>query len=186
VDFKLGHIQPNPFKPGVISFCWETGGDAPQRTWLLESGSKKARPFYTETYNEWITHEVWWGSDRLAFTIWPYDEEHKKLPHGVATIKLPDAKLKVHAQYRAWHTHGSPDGRRLVGDDFEGNLWLIQAETNERRLLTQGHRKPEIKNHPHPSFTPDSKGVVLTSSKNGRMEVVLVEIPPFDDLPKGN
>ena len=31
VPFQVGHIQTNPWVPGEIVFCWETGGKAPQR-----------------------------------------------------------------------------------------------------------------------------------------------------------
>ena len=30
VPFQIGHIQTNPWVPGEIVFCWETGGKAPQ------------------------------------------------------------------------------------------------------------------------------------------------------------
>ncbi|MFY7840134.1 MAG: hypothetical protein ACOVP7_07650, partial [Lacibacter sp.] len=33
VPFQIGHIQSNPWMPGEIVFCWETGGKSPQRTW---------------------------------------------------------------------------------------------------------------------------------------------------------
>ena len=35
VHFKVGHIQGNPWHPGEVIFCWETGGKAPQRTWTV-------------------------------------------------------------------------------------------------------------------------------------------------------
>ena len=31
----IGHVQTNPWVPGEIVFCWETGGKAPQRTWTV-------------------------------------------------------------------------------------------------------------------------------------------------------
>ncbi|HEY9340804.1 MAG TPA: hypothetical protein VIQ23_04445, partial [Hanamia sp.] len=31
VPFQVGHIQTNPWVPGEIVFCWETGGKSPQR-----------------------------------------------------------------------------------------------------------------------------------------------------------
>ena len=37
VPFQVGHIQTNPWVPGEIVFCWETGGKAPQRTWTVMS-----------------------------------------------------------------------------------------------------------------------------------------------------
>ncbi|MDE5650992.1 MAG: hypothetical protein K2I35_08320 [Duncaniella sp.] len=34
VHFKVGHIQGNPWHPGEVVFCWETGGKSPQRCLL--------------------------------------------------------------------------------------------------------------------------------------------------------
>jgi oligogalacturonide lyase len=183
-DFKAGHLQANPFVPGLVMFCWETGGDSPQRTWVVRADGSDKRPFYKETYNEWVTHEVWWKPDRALFTIWPYDDEHLKAPHGVASADLATGKLTVHSQFKAWHTHGSPDGRWAVADDFDRNLWLIQIATGERRLLTQGHLGEGGTNHPHASFTPDSKSVVFTSSRGGTDDIYLVDLPDWETLPK--
>lgn len=183
LDFRVGHVQANPLVPRIIMFCHETGGDAPQRTWVVNADGTDLGPFYKETYNEWVTHEVWWGGDRAVFTIWPYDEEHKRKPHGVVSVNLATGKPTVHAQFPAWHTHGSPDGKWLVADDFERNIWLIKTETGERRLLTQGHLGKGFDTHPHPSFTPDSKAVIFTSSRNGSERVFMVEIPAWDSLP---
>jgi oligogalacturonide lyase len=183
VDFQVGHVQANPEIPGVVSFCWETGGDAPQRMWLVDANDGNARPFYKETYEEWVTHEAWWGPDRMLFTIWPYDDAHKTQPHGVAVVEYPSGDHRIIYQMPAWHTAGSPDGRRVMADDFDRNLWLIDPNTGERRLLTQGHNTKGVDTHPHASFTPDSKGIVFTSSKFGNADVFLVEIPEWDSLP---
>ncbi len=183
VDFLANHVQANPFTPGVVMFAWETGGDAPQRTWVVNADGSGLRPFYKETYEEWVTHEVWWGPDRAIFTVWPYDEAHRRRPHGVVSADLATGTPTVHSQYPAWHTHGSPDGRWAVGDDFDRNLWIIRIEDGQRRLLTQGHLGEGFETHPHPSFTPDSRGVVFNSSRSGTEDVCLVDIPEWDTLP---
>ncbi|MCB9769120.1 MAG: PD40 domain-containing protein [Candidatus Omnitrophica bacterium] len=183
-DFQIGHIQANPYVPGLIMFCWETGGDAPQRMWRVHADGTDKRPFYKETYNEWVTHEVWWKPDRAVFTIWPYDEEHLEKPHGVASADLETGELTIHSQYRAWHTHGSPDGKWLMGDDFDRNLWLIDATSGERRLLTQGHLGKKCTTHPHASFTPDSQSIVFASSHGGNDDIYLVDLPEWETLPK--
>jgi len=183
LEFQVGHVQANPHVLRLVMFCHETGGDAPQRTWVIEPGANAPRPFYKETYDEWVTHEVWWGPDRAAFTIFPYDDAHKEQPHGLATVDLKTGTPKIHSQFVAWHTHGSPDGRWLVADDFDRNIWLIDAQTDERRLLTQGHLGKGFKTHPHPSFTPDSKAVVFTSSKIGVEQVFQATLPNWESLP---
>jgi len=103
-EFKVGHFQANSFRAGEIMFCWETGGDAPQRTWFVRADGSDLKPMYKETYNEWVTHEVWWDADNIIFTIWPYDDEMKKKPHGIATASLatgPEGKMKALSQYPA-------------------------------------------------------------------------------------
>ncbi len=182
LDFLIGHVQANPFRPETIMFCHETGGDAPQRMWIVQSDGTGLRPWYKETYGEWVTHEAWWGPDRAIFTIWPYDEERKKKPHGILSADLKTGKTQLHYQYPAWHTHGSPDGKWIMGDDFDRNIWLIEAKSGERRLLTQGHKGGGHDTHPHASFTPDSRGIVFNSSKNGNEDIYLVEIPEWDSL----
>ena len=151
--------------------------------WVLPSLDGEPRPFYKETYDEWATHEVWWGAGRAAFTIWPYDEEHRKLPHGLASADLATGTLIVHSQFPAWHVHGSPDGRFAVADDMKRNIWLVEVATQERRLLTQGHNGEGFQTHPHPSFTPDGKAVVFNSSHNGTEDICLAEIPEWTTLP---
>lgn len=183
VDFRVGHIQANPSITRIIMFCHETGGDAPQRTWVVNARGTGLRPFYKETYNEWVTHECWWGGTKALFTIWPYDDEHTQKPHGAAGADLANGKLVIYSQMPAWHIHGSPDGKWIVVDDNDRNLWLIDAQTNERRLLTQGHLAEGFKNHPHPSFTPDSKSVIFTSSRNHAEHVFMAEIPEWSSLP---
>jgi oligogalacturonide lyase len=184
-DFKVGHFQANPFRAGEIMFCWETGGDAPQRTWFVKADGSDLKPMYKEVYEEWVTHEVWWNADNIIFTIWPYNDTMKEKPHGIATASLgtgPEGKMKLLSQYPAWHTHGSPDGKWALGDDFDRNIWLVKVDTCERKLLTQGHLGGDYKTHPHGSFTPDSTGAVFTSSKNGVENVFYVPIPEWETL----
>jgi oligogalacturonide lyase len=184
-DFKVGHFQANPFRPGQIMFCWETGGDAPQRSWLLNADDAEAKPLYKESYNEWVTHEVWWGADHIVFTIWPKDDEMRAKPHGIAEASLetgPAGRMNILAQYPAWHTHGSPDRNWALGDDFDRNLWLVNVATRERKLLSQGHVSGDYKTHLHSSFTPDSKGVVFTSSKDGVENIFYIALPEWETL----
>lgn len=179
-DFKVGHVQANPFEPGLIMFCHETGGDAPQRTWMVRADGSGLGPVYRETFDEWVTHEVWWSADRVIFTIWPYDEVHSLLPHGIASATLedgPKGKMELIAGYPAWHTHGSPDMKWAMGDDFDRNIWLVRMDNLERRLLTQGHNGEGFKTHPHGSFTPDSGAVVFNSSRGGRESILCAPIP---------
>lgn len=183
VDFPVGHVQANPYLAGEILFCHETGGDSDQRMWFVRTDGQPPRPMYKETYNEWVTHEVWWRPDSALFTIWPYDDAHKEKPHGIAVVRRDSGDMRILCQYPAWHTQGSPNGNWLLGDDFDRNLWIIDAVSGERRLLTQGHNTSGFDTHPHASFLPDSRSIVLNSSRNGTEDLLLVEIPEFASLP---
>ena len=69
VGFQIGHVQTNPWVPGEIVFCWETGGKAPQRTWTVMADGTGLRPLYPEAPYEWITHEAVITSNEVAIAI---------------------------------------------------------------------------------------------------------------------
>jgi oligogalacturonide lyase len=77
VPFQIGHIQCNPWVSGQIVFCWETGGKAPQRTWIVNSGGTGLRPLYPESEYEWVTHEAVISSDEVVIAIMG----HRKTPN---------------------------------------------------------------------------------------------------------
>jgi oligogalacturonide lyase len=76
VPFQVGHMQTNPWVPGQIIFCWETGGKAPQRTWIVNSDGSGLRPLYPESDYEWVTHEAVIGPEEVAFAIMGHRKIH--------------------------------------------------------------------------------------------------------------
>ncbi|HEX7906015.1 MAG TPA: hypothetical protein VF487_19215 [Chitinophagaceae bacterium] len=76
VPFQIGHIQTNPWMPGEIVFCWETGGKSPQRTWTVMRDGSGLRPLYPESAYEWVTHEAVISKDEVAIAIMG----HRKIP----------------------------------------------------------------------------------------------------------
>lgn len=179
-DFQIGHCQAHPATSGLIMYCWETGGDSPQRMWIVDAKGRGNGPFYKETYDEWVTHEVWWGPDKALFTIWPKNEEMLAKPYGVAYVCVEDRSLHILDQRKYWHVGGSPDGKWAVGDTFDGDLYLINGDAGQAKLLTQGHRPRGATVHPHPSFSPDGSSVLFCSEKNGNWDLFLVQIA-FDN-----
>lgn len=175
LGFRIGHCQAHPSISGLIMYCWETGGDSPQRMWIVRADGSENGPFYKETYDEWVTHEVWWGADKALFTIWPKNEQMLAKPHGIGYISINNRSLNILSQKKYWHVGGSPDGKWAVGDNFEGEIYLINADTGRARLLTQGHRPLGATVHPHPSFSPDGSSVLFCSEKNGNWDLFLVK-----------
>jgi len=175
-DFRVGHCQAHPSISGLLMYCWETGGDSEQRMWIVNADGRGNGPFYKETYDEWVTHEVWWGPKKALFTIWPKNKEMLKKPYGIACVTLQDRTLHILNQRKYWHVGGSPDGKWAVGDTFNGEIYLINGDTGEAKLVTQGHRPRGATVHPHPSFSPDGSSVLFCSEKNGNWDLFLVQL----------
>ena len=193
VPFQVGHIQANPWEPGEIVFCWETGGKSPQRTWTVRADGTGLRPLYPESPYEWVTHEAVITRDEVAMAIMghrkigmedaetiaagstrhPGQEKEwgpsgtREKPTGLAVVNLRTREMIIAGQTDSgsglWHVHGSPDGKWAVGDDFARNIYLIDRHTREMKLLSAGH-KPTAADHPHPTFSRDGKKIIIQSA----------------------
>jgi oligogalacturonide lyase len=194
VPFQIGHVQTNPFVPGEIVFCWETGGKAPQRTWTVMADGTGLRPLYPEAPYEWVTHEAVITKDEVAIAIMGHrrpgvnddwgisgTREH---PTGLAIVNLRTRHIFIAGQTPSgsglWHVHGSPDGRWAVGDDFSRSIYLIDRQSGEMMMLSTGH-KPGAADHPHPTFSADSTRIQIQSamlSADGRaMNICVIPVP---------
>ena len=200
VHFQVGHIQGNPWHPGEVIFCWETGGKAPQRTWMVNADGTNLRPIYRETEYDWVTHEAVISEDELAFAIIGHrkiteDEQPadytkdwgpagtKAYATGLAVVNMRTRELTLEGQVDGdnfWHVAGSHDGHWVAGDTFARELWLIDRHTKERILLSAGH-KTTARDHVHPTFKPDGTAIEIQSamlSEDGRsMNICVVKMP---------
>lgn len=156
--FAIGHLQHSPTDPHVF-YVWETGGFAPQRTWLVNDDGSANRPLYAPTLpkawitekKEWITHESWIPAQPDMLMINDKIGILRVTPSGNAT-------LVAEGQY--WHAAASPDGRSLVADDFDGRLHLLplspvpdsKTRAKPGRILVGGLRGPDRKTHPHAAY----------------------------------
>lgn len=194
VPFQIGHVQTNPWVPGEIVFCWETGGKAPQRTWTVLADGTGLRPLFPEAPYDWVTHEAVITKDEVAVALLG----HRKIgvndawgiagtrehPTGLAIVNLRSRELRFAGQTKSgsglWHVHGSPDGRWAVGDDFDRNLYLIDRQTDELILLSTDHKRTAA-DHPHPTFSADSTRIQIQSAKisaDGRaMNICIIPVP---------
>jgi oligogalacturonide lyase len=192
VPFQIGHVQTNPWIPGEIVFCWETGGKSPQRTWTVMADGSGLRPLYPESEYEWVTHEAVITKDEVAIAImghrkiggtdttgtavsganpgqdaaWGPSGTREK-PTGLGIVNLRTREMRIIAQTPSgsglWHVNGSADGRWAVGDDFARNIYLIDRHTGEMLLLSTGH-KPTAADHPHPTFNADGTKIEIQSA----------------------
>ena len=200
VHFKVGHIQGNPWHPGEVIFCWETGGKAPQRTWMVNADGTNLRPIYRETEYDWVTHEAVIREDELVIAILGHrkialDQRDmdttkdggpsgpKEYATGIAVVNMRTRELTLEGQVDGdnfWHVAGSQDGHWVAGDDFARELWLVDRHTKERILLTAGH-KTTAQDHVHPTFKPDGTEIeiqsAMLSEDNRSMNICIVRLP---------
>jgi oligogalacturonide lyase len=206
VPFQIGHVQSNPFVPGEIVFCWETGGKAPQRTWTVMADGTGLRPLYPESEYEWVTHEAVISKDEVAIAIMghrkigtpdkPGDPSNpgqetawgpsgtREKPTGLGIVNLRTREMTIAGQTPGgsglWHVNGSEDSRWAAGDDFSRGIYLIDRKTHEMILLSTGH-KPSASDHPHPTFSPDCTKIeiqsAMLSEDNKSMNICIIPVP---------
>jgi oligogalacturonide lyase len=198
--FRMGHVQANPFVPGEILYCHETGGDAPQRMWIVKGDGSGNRPVFKEGPTDWVTHEQFADADHVIFNLMGHKRDLRKAPTGILVVSLRDDTVEHLGQipideFRRselvnfkdpnipqdrtstggfWHNAVTYDGRWAAGDDFDGNIWLIDRKSNARTLLSTGHRmRPD---HAHPSFSPDGRRILVQSGmlSNGKKHSLMV------------
>jgi oligogalacturonide lyase len=126
VGFQVGHIQANPWQPGEIVFCWETGGKSPQRTWTVLADGSGLRPLYPEAPYEWVTHEAIISKDEVAIAIMG----HRKIP-GTTTETKPGTA--VNGANPGQEADWGPSGTR----EKPTGLGIVNLRTREMTIAGQ-------------------------------------------------
>lgn len=170
--FRIGHIQHHPTLP-LIFYVWETGGYAPQRSWLVNDDGSGNRPFYAATdpkqwvtpLKEWMTHESWVPQTGEMTMI--MDKV------GIVIVDVEGKSRLLPGDY--WHVYARPDGKFLVADDNKGNLWLIESATDNRRLLASGLREGVRASHAHASFDHSGR-YVLFNTGHTKQVIALIDL----------
>ena len=146
VPFQIGHIQSNPWVPGQIVFCWETGGKSPQRTWIVKSDGTGLRPLYPESEYEWVTHEAVISPDEVAFAIMG----HRKIRND--TLKA-ETGTDVNGANPGQEPEWGPSGTR------EKPTGLAVVNINTREMFIAG-QTPSGSGLWHVSGSPDKRFLV--------------------------
>lgn len=181
-EFLMGHVQASPWVPGEILYCNETGGDAAQRMWVVRADGTGNRPLFPEQATDWVTHEVFVDRDTVMFNLMGHTPELRHRPTGIMSINLrTDEVLPVGQIARGqgfWHCNATPDGRWAVGDNFDGEVFLLDRHSGEIRLVSTGHvMKPD---HTHPNFSPDGRRILVQSgmlSGGKSLDLMLIPVP---------
>lgn len=194
VPFQVGHIQTNPWVPGELVFCWETGGKAPQRTWTVRSDGSSLRPVYRESDRDWVTHEAVISKDEVAMAIMGHRPIRE--PGSVPETGRPDPTNP--GQEPGWGEAGtreSPTGLavvnlrtrvlQLLGQPTTGSgFWHVAGSSDGRWVagddfarniylidrqsgcmhLLSTGHKATAADHPHPTFSPDGTKIQIQSA----------------------
>lgn len=184
VPFWANHLQTNPWVPGEIMYCWETGADAPQRMWMVNADGTNNREIYVETPDEWVTHEIFMDADHILFNVMAHLPKLGTKPSGIFMLNLRTNQVKVLDQADKggyWHCAGTEDRKWVVGDTFDGNLYRLNVENSKVDLLTAAHRPnstdPFTKEpHSHHSISPDGKWVLFNSGLLGNSDLMMVPL----------
>jgi oligogalacturonide lyase len=129
VTFQVGHIQANPWIPGEIVFCWETGGKAPQRTWTVMADGTGLRPLYPESVYEWVTHEAIITKDEVAIAIMGHRPVEIGKETGATTTAAKPADPANPGQEPGW----GPSGTR----EKPSGLGIVNLRTREMTIAGQ-------------------------------------------------
>jgi oligogalacturonide lyase len=146
VPFQIGHIQTNPWVPGEIVFCWETGGKSPQRTWTVLADGSGLRPLYPEAPYEWVTHEAVISKDEVAIAIMGHRPVSAVVKDAAAGTPVAGANP---GQEAAW----GPSGTR----EKPTGLGIINLRTREMTIAGQ---TPSGSGLWHVSGSPDGRWAV--------------------------
>ena len=190
--FQMGHVQTNPWVPGEIIYCHETGGDAPQRMWTVMADGSGNRPLFEEGAADWVTHEAVVTKDEVMFDLIGHQPRLRLRPTGIAVINLRTNAVQILGQLDEstpgrnrpggfWHCNGSHDGHLAVGDTFAGNVWLIDRRDGQMKMLTSDHKmRPD---HCHPTFDETGTKILIQSGHfTDGQRLSLVEIPIPQDF----
>ena len=168
--FRIGHVQHSPTDP-LIFYVWETGGYAPQRSWLVNDDGSGNRPFYARTdpktwltpLKEWLTHEAW-VQDTGQMTM-----VNDKV--GIMLVEKDGSSRLIRAG-NYWHAAARADGNFVLIDDAEGNVWIAETRTGNIRLLATGIRDT-VRVHGHGSFDRRGRYVQFHSGRTHETVAVI-------------
>lgn len=194
VPFQVGHIQSNPWVPGQIVFCWETGGKSPQRTWIVNSDGSGLRPLYPESEYEWITHEAVITPGEVAFAImghrkikipgvnnlsegdprtnpgqepgWgPSGTREKPTGLGVVNIETREMMIEAQIPYGSGFWHVTGSpDGRFLAGDNFAREIYLVDRRSHEMILLSTGHKRTAADHPHPSFSNDGSRILIQSA----------------------
>lgn len=181
----LGHFNPSPTLPEVMTFCHEGPWErVDNRIWGLNIHSGEAWKIRPTAPGEAVGHEYWMPD---GVHIGYHGKVGGEPVYGSITFDNQD-RVEAPFAYNSWHFH-SYHLDLVVGDGAANNPYLMLWRYRDGRFagpkLLAWHRGSfhTQRVHVHPCFSPDGKQIAYTADPQGYGQVFVVDIPEFDSLP---
>jgi oligogalacturonide lyase len=189
----LGHINPSPKLPHILTYCYEGPWDkVGQRIWALNMDTGETWKLRPTAPGEMVGHE-YWMADGVHIGY------HGRTANGpVYGAVRYDNTNQVEAVFTDNSVHFSSRSLNLVVGDGSARdpyvmLWRLRANDAGKggdnkfegpKVLAWHRGSFHVQRlHVHPVFSPDGKSVVFTADPQGYGQVFMAEVPDFDALP---
>jgi len=149
--------------------------DIPQKMWVIDIGGYK-HPLYRKQPKEWITHETWMPDGKGVLFV--------NYPNAVMYINGDGSVIREICKGKFWHASPSRDGKKIVADTREGEIFLIDFETEGSKMIFSGIKTDEDRcHHPHPTFNPAGDRVLFWANTHGKDNLYLADVGSVE-IPK--
>jgi len=185
-DYYLGHVNPSPVLPHVLTFCHEGPWNlVDNRIWGLDLTTGKAWKIRPTQPGEAVGHEYWMlDGVHLGY--------HGRTAHGpiYGAIRYDNTDaIEAPFTYGSTHFH-SLDLGTIVGDGSRKDpyllLWRFEGGRFVGPKVLAWHRGSMHVGHihVHPTMSPYAAQVLYAADPQGYCQVFLADIPAWETLPE--
>ena len=178
-DYFLGHINPSPKLPNIITFCHEGNwSDVENRIWGLDMDTGQRWMIRPNAPDEAIGHEYWMADgEHVGY--------HGRTPKGpvYGSIRYDNTEqVEAPFTYGSTHFH-SRTLDLIVGDGSRRDpyllLWRFRDGAFQGPKVLAHHRASlQLGSlHVHPCMNPRRNQVVYTADPQGYGQVFILDIP---------
>ncbi len=123
-------------------------------------------------------HECW-AADGKGLYFVKYNCSPKG-PSGISYVDLEgNQQNAIYGKYPYWHVSCAPDGRLLGADCMSGEksfVCVIDTKTNDEIIIAKVGFNWNHPNHPHPSFSPNTKKIAYHELCGDKLTVCFAEV----------
>lgn len=176
----VGHINPSPTRPDLISFCHEGPWQlVDHRIWVLDLKTGKASKLRERVVDqEKIGHEYWLqDGEHVGYQVHQPDGHSffgSARYDGTEQVEAPCVPLPSpdHIHSNTTDLIVSDSGKSIKLYAFNGK------DYDPARLLCMHDGSFAYGSfHPHPRFTEDGKQILFNSTQSGYCQLYLVDVP---------